>query len=150
MHAQPTDIPASDWRRPVTQRLQLSRAKGWRLPLNAKSVGRPTRWGNEYQIWQNSGDPGWWAEGVQVGHLSRPALVTDMRRFDTRAEAHAHAAEGFRLSLGTPFFRPTVAEIRAKLAGFDLACWCPLLAPDGSPMPCHADILLRVARGEQP
>jgi hypothetical protein len=32
-------------------------------------------------------------------------------------------------------------EIRADLAGRDLACWCPL------DQPCHADILLRMANG---
>lgn len=36
---------------------------------------------------------------------------------------------------------PAIAEIRAELAGKNLACWCPL---DG---PCHADTLLRVANG---
>lgn len=35
--------------------------------------------------------------------------------------------------------RPTVEEIRAELAGHDLACWCPL---DG---PCHGDTLLAIA-----
>jgi hypothetical protein len=34
---------------------------------------------------------------------------------------------------------PPIDEIRAALAGHDLACWCPL---DG---PCHADVLLDVA-----
>ena len=31
---------------------------------------------------------------------------------------------------------PPIDEMRAELAGHDLACWCPL---DG---PCHADVLL--------
>jgi hypothetical protein len=34
---------------------------------------------------------------------------------------------------------PSDQEIRATLAGHDLACWCPL---DG---PCHADVLLAIA-----
>lgn len=34
-------------------------------------------------------------------------------------------------------------RIRNELAGFDLACWCPL------DQPCHADVLLEIAnRGE--
>lgn len=37
-----------------------------------------------------------------------------------------------------------VAEIREHLAGHDLACWCKIGAP------CHADVLLRVAAGEEP
>jgi len=34
---------------------------------------------------------------------------------------------------------PSDEEIRAELAGRDLACWCPV----GSP--CHGDVLLAVA-----
>jgi hypothetical protein len=30
-------------------------------------------------------------------------------------------------------------DVRAELAGKDLACWCP------AGLPCHADVLLRVA-----
>jgi hypothetical protein len=33
----------------------------------------------------------------------------------------------------------TVADVRAELAGRDLACWCPLGEV------CHADVLLAVA-----
>lgn len=36
-----------------------------------------------------------------------------------------------------------VAEARSELAGRSLVCWC-------APAPCHADVLLRVARGEEP
>jgi hypothetical protein len=34
---------------------------------------------------------------------------------------------------------PSVDEIRAELAGHDLTCWCELN------LPCHADVLLRIA-----
>lgn len=37
---------------------------------------------------------------------------------------------------------PTDAQIRAELAGRDLACWCPL------DQPCHADVLLEIANGD--
>lgn len=41
-----------------------------------------------------------------------------------------------------PFAKvPGVDEIRAELAGRDLACWCPL------DKPCHADVLLELANG---
>jgi Domain of unknown function (DUF4326) len=36
----------------------------------------------------------------------------------------------------------------APLRGQDLACWCPLLLPDGSTCPCHGDILLILANQE--
>ena len=31
------------------------------------------------------------------------------------------------------------------LRGKDLACWCPLVDKNGDPVPCHADVLLRLA-----
>ncbi len=37
-----------------------------------------------------------------------------------------------------------VASIRTELRGRDLACWCPLSQP------CHADVLLQIARSAGP
>ena len=37
---------------------------------------------------------------------------------------------------------PTVDAIRSALAGRNLACWCPAGGP------CHADLLLRIAKGD--
>jgi hypothetical protein len=37
---------------------------------------------------------------------------------------------------------------RTALRGHDLACWCPLTYPDGTIVPCHADVLLELANGE--
>jgi hypothetical protein len=37
---------------------------------------------------------------------------------------------------------PSDDEVRAELAGHDLACWCPL------DQVCHADVLLRIANEE--
>jgi hypothetical protein len=55
---------------------------------------------------------------------------------------HAAVVEAFREHLRE---RPElVAAIRAELAGRDLCCWCP------SGWPCHADVLLAVAAGEDP
>lgn len=34
--------------RPI--RVQLSRAKGWRMPPNTVSVARPSQWGNPFRI----------------------------------------------------------------------------------------------------
>ena len=38
---------------------------------------------------------------------------------------------------------PRIVLIRTELRGRDLACWCPL------DQPCHADVLLDLANGEQ-
>jgi hypothetical protein len=32
------------------ERIQRKRTKGWRMPENAVYVGRPTKWGNPYQV----------------------------------------------------------------------------------------------------
>ncbi|HZL05925.1 MAG TPA: DUF4326 domain-containing protein, partial [Coriobacteriia bacterium] len=34
-------------------------------------------------------------------------------------------------------------DVRAALAGRDLACWCPLTDP------CHADVLLEIANAPE-
>ena len=39
----------------MPQRIQRSRAKGWRMPERAVYVGRPTMWGNRWFVgaWSN-------------------------------------------------------------------------------------------------
>jgi hypothetical protein len=41
------------------------------------------------------------------------------------------------------FGYPSDEEVRAELAGHDLACFCPL------DQPCHADVLLRIANDRE-
>ena len=41
----------------MPSRIQLSRRRGWRLPDNAVSVARPTRWGNPVRIGVDGGAP---------------------------------------------------------------------------------------------
>lgn len=92
------------------QRIQRKRAKGWRMPEGAVYVGRGTKWGNPWRV-----EDGMSVEGAVWRY--RDAVVGLL-----------------------PFAKvPGVGEIRAELAGRDLACWCPL------DKPCHADVLLAVA-----
>jgi len=35
------------------KRIQRSRTAGWRMPENAKSVARPSRWGNPFKVEDN-------------------------------------------------------------------------------------------------
>jgi hypothetical protein len=37
--------------------------------------------------------------------------------------------------------------VLGELRGKDLACWCPLANKDGTPHPCHADVLLEIVNG---
>lgn len=76
------------------KRIQLSRAKGWRLPAGAVNVARPTLWGNPFRVDGEGGQ----AEAVRLYR----AWVEDKLR---TAPDHVRA------------------EL-AQLRGHDLACWC--------------------------
>ena len=102
------------------------------MPEGAVYVGRPTIWGNPYAV------------GLAGG-----SLLPNGRKPTARDWRAASAAE-FRAALTGPWSRnlrlfeayPSDEEIRAELAGKDLACWCPLDSP------CHGDVLLEIANSE--
>ena len=61
----------------------------------------------------------------------------------TAYQARAFAVEGLLCLIYSDRDPWGADRIRNELAGFDLACWCPL------DQPCHADVLLEIAnRGE--
>lgn len=91
-------------------RIQLSRRRGWRLPPDTVVVARPTRWGNPFR----------------VGFASIYGPVPD----------RATAVGFYRRALLEGRLSVTKREIGERLAGLNLACWCPLNEP------CHADVLL--------
>jgi len=101
----------------LPERVQLSRAKGWRMPPNTVKVDRTTKWGNPFIV------------GKSGGAFS--PMVKDRR--------HAYllfksiAADNEKL----------VADARAELRGKNLACWCP--KPDPYEDCCHAAVLLEIA-----
>jgi hypothetical protein len=96
-------------------RVQMSRQHPWRRDHpDAIRVDRSTRWGNPFTVEE---------------YGSRAAAVA----------AYREALLAGRLP-GIGSHAPVrVADVRAGLAGHDLACWCPL---DDA---CHADVLLEVA-----
>lgn len=104
----------------MPERIQLRRTKGWRKPEGAVVVARPSKWGNPWKV----GD----SALVEWPYLAEIATVREVL---ITAEL---AVALYRIA-----FAPDAAEIRAELAGRDLACWCPL------DQPCHADVLLEVA-----
>ncbi|MEN5176363.1 DUF4326 domain-containing protein [Brevundimonas diminuta] len=103
------------------RRVQLSRAKGWRMPENTVKVDRTTRWGNPYKI------GGLDHENDIVETASDAKHAFSVLRGE-QAEAHD---EGHHVQI--------VADIRRDLRGKNLACWCRL------DQPCHADVLLELA-----
>lgn len=88
--------------RPI--RIQLSRAKGWRMPQNTVTVARPTCWGNPWKIGED-------------GITTRGQAVSIFRRY----------------LLGAPMDGPArMSAIKRRLPelrGKNLACWCPLDQP---------------------
>lgn len=114
------------------QRIQLSRAKGWRKPEGAIVVSRPSRWGNPFVV----GDEA-------TINVAREMASVKM----TPALAVACYADIMktRLTIDPTDMPEDAAWVQSwhdglkQLRGHDLACWCPL------DQPCHADVLLELA-----
>lgn len=107
-------------------RVQLSRAKGWRMPAGTLKVDRSTKWGNPYRA------------GVGATAITPEVAVALLRQQIARLGGFLACADGD--FAGTPLI--TVEQIRAELKGWNLGCWCAL------GQPCHANVLLELANGE--
>ena len=118
----------------VPERVQLSRAKGWRMPDRCLSVARPGAWSNPYRVDVFGLDLALALfESTMAGYWS-PAVV------DGLSDELANAAYRLHCAARAKMQRRDVRELR----GFSLACWCSL---DSA---CHADVLLRLANHEPP
>lgn len=132
------------------RRIQLSRAKGWRMPEGTVSVARPGRWGNPHTINR-------WRDRETCVALFRDSVLgcwspsTSAHLPDAYAKgSYRDHHEWLRRIGGHP------AELApVELRGKHLACWCSLCPAhaDGKPLgitceacaPCHADVLLEIA-----
>jgi hypothetical protein len=112
------------------QRIQLSRAKGWRMPANTVSVARPGPWGNDWVVWRDGGV--WMVTARGCMHYE----------FESREQAQAFAVLKHRVAVERSAGFYGGATLLTQLAGKNLACWCK----PGTP--CHADTLLRLANPE--
>ena len=116
----------------MPERIQMSRQHPWRAEHpDAVIVDRRTRWGNPFRVVRCR--RGWW---VSLNGW-------DYGQYRHKPDAVAEAVRQFRqvVERGRAVL---AAEIRAELAGRDLACWCAVDEP------CHADVLLDIANGSQP
>lgn len=129
-------------------RVQLSRAKGWKMPENTVRVSRPGRWGNPFiaHDWQASFRAV--ALGCRGDRAGRNQAAVQLFRMwleatpSTLTPADLEARSWFDrevMTLKLDRSPPTKEEIKAELRGKNLACWCK------AGEPCHADVLLELA-----
>lgn len=108
----------------MPERIQRKRTKGWRMPENTVYVGRPTKWGNPFQVIR---DGRFWT-----------VVDNNEVHYDTWPNKHSatlHTVSLFAMDVELGLAPYPLDELRGK----DLACWCPL------DQPCHADVLLEIA-----
>ena len=109
-------------------RVQRQRTKGWRMPPNTVYCGRPTKWGNPYEV---------------GSHTARRRAVPGYRfdignpYYHRGTTTRLEAAEAYRFDFLRDWSK--LPMVRRELAAKNLACWCPLGEP------CHCDLLLVVA-----
>lgn len=121
----------------MAERIQRRRVAGWRMPEGAVYVGRPGPYGNPINLSDVAAQfPSLDDRGVAQ------LVVVDFRVLARRGRL---AFPNWRRLGGergpVEWTYPSVGQIRAELAGKDLACWCEI------GMPCHADYLLEIANG---
>jgi hypothetical protein len=119
------------------QRIQLSRQRGFRLPLNAKSVARPSKWGNPFVVRWVDCSVGTMCWQVSDGRITVLHLNDKLTAMVRAVELHA-------LHIGPMGDHELDPAVLAELRGHDLACWCEPGAP------CHGDTLLDLANGGAP
>jgi hypothetical protein len=115
----------------MPKRIQLSRAKGWRLPANAAKVDRTTHFGNPYVIGERMDMKMVRRWGWHISPEGQRIVCKDasdaVRRFE-------HALQ---------WDEAIHDYVREELCGKDLACWCAL------DQPCHVTVLLRIANSKR-
>ena len=117
----------------MTRRIQMTRKAPWRADHpDAVIVARPSKWGNPYKVVRSGYAWDLWRWHTFIGQST------------SKSGQIRAAVDRYREAIRSGTAEVTVDEIRAELAGRDLACWCPLSSP------CHADTLLAIARGETP
>lgn len=114
----------------MPDRIQLSRAKGWRMPADTINVsrGRGRVFGNPFTV----------ADAIEV------ACVKPEKAQAFVVECFANWLRGDRQNWMGRESDAAAEAILARLPelrGKNLACWCK----PGTP--CHADVLLEIANG---
>lgn len=135
---------------PEAKRIQRKRTKGWKMPKNTVYVGRPTKWGNPWELS---------ACGTRrkCVRLYRAWLVgTFTEKSIERILANGKSCPKQPLAmLRWLMIRGGLRNMLSELRGKNLACWCPLCSKHatGKPFtescsdcsPCHCDVLGEIA-----
>jgi hypothetical protein len=107
----------------MPERIQLSRAKGWRMPENTVKVDRTTKWGNPLIVGKH---------GTREECVKWLALAINGYTVISLGKDE----DGSYIADKLIAYRKHLLRNWRHLAGKNLACWCPLSAP------CHVDLLL--------
>lgn len=124
----------------MPERIQQRRTKGWRKPENTVSVARPTKFGNPITVAAEDCDETYPGGVCLVVRNTAIRNRTISHEIDLRS-ARQCAVDAFRSGVLNGLFGYGVGEVRARLRGKNLMCFCPL------DQPCHADVLLEIANG---
>ena len=122
----------------MPERIQQRRTKGWRKPENTVSVARPSKWGNPITITAEDCTE---VDAAGVCYVVRNSSIRNRpvtHEADMRS-AREVAVKTFRAGVLNGLFGYGIGEVRARLRGKNLMCFCPL------DQPCHADVLLELA-----
>jgi len=92
------------------------------IPPDAVYVGRPSKWGNPFQIGRDG---------------TREEVIEKFRVYVEGRLAAKWNQDGHPSLRGI-----NTKEDLGELRGKDLVCWC-------APLPCHADVLLEMANEEE-
>lgn len=114
----------------MPERIQQRRTMGWRMPLNARSVARPSRFGNPFTVTAALDS------GLAAGTIdARIFVVQAFSDWLRRGEYSDWYSTSNRDQLRW------IVEHLHELTGRDLACFCPPPEP-GEIDWCHAQILI--------
>ena len=110
-------------------RIQRQRTKGWTMPEGAFYVGRPSIWGNPFIH----------ADAAEAVEAFERLLRGGTQNFEMGPDRLQFAKNAHPKTLHWAYADFVRTFAKQRLAGLDLACWCPL------DKPCHADVLLKIA-----
>ncbi len=87
-------------------RIQRKRTKGWKMPANSIYVGRPTKWGNPYQVSCNATDE---YRKLQIDKFEQSMSI--MLKQDAITEL-----KGKNLACFCPLDKPCHADVLLKIS----------------------------------